>query len=300
MKMLKQRIQWIRRVSFLLVFLGFSFLSWSEDFKFVKHQHVDKDSSLKTSLISFRGDIRIEGILEGSVLQVGGKLIVTGQVTADIIAMGTDVILSENSNVDGDLLIIGGKLNRAESARIKGEYFFVKLGSKEVESTFLPLFWEARTITLLKFLKIILWLLIGLMIYAMIPGRLHSMSLYLRDGNLAKYAMTGILTLLVSVTLLLLFTLLSLFIIGIPFLALLLVAGAMLILVGRTMMMYSVGLYMLNLIKKSNPIFSICCGALVFGVVKFIPAVGSIALILIDLVGSGIVINYMLTLRKQR
>lgn len=300
MRKMKKSSRLFGLTAFMVLFMSVCVPSWSEDFKFVKQEQVAKESVLKSSLLSWKGAIRIDGKLEGSVLQIGGTLTVSGQVAADVIALGTEVVLLEDAMVGGDLLLVGGKLDRAETARIRGEYFFVKLGSKEVESTFLPLFWEAKTITLLKFLKIVLWLLIGWMIYALIPGRLHSMSLFVKDGSLVGYGLTGLVTFLVSVTLLLLFTLLSLVIVGIPLLGLLLLAGAALVLVGRTVMMYAAGLGLLRLLNRSNPLLAICCGALVFGLLKFIPLAGSFVLILIDLIGSGIVISYLMMLRKQR
>lgn len=283
----------------ILLLLAAVSSAWAEEYKFVGSRSIEKDAQLNASLISLGGTIKIEGKLRGSVMQIGGKLIVSGHVSADIIAFGTDIELKDNSEIDGDCLLVGGALIRSQTARIKGEYFYVKLGTKEVESTVFPLIFGRETITVIKLVKILLWLLLGLMVYAMLPARLHAMSLLLDRGSVLKHGLTGLITVTVSVLLLIIFILLSLLIIGIPLLMILLMSGAALLLVGRTVMMYTLGAILSRKMDRSNPIMSICLGALLYGILKFIPIIGFFILLAVDIVGIGIVMGYLLMMRKK-
>jgi len=286
-----------------LVIVVFLFLttspSWSEEFQVVSEKRLEKEAVHSASLIALRGYIQIDGRLNGSVLQIGGTLIISGHVKEDVIALGTDVSLRDNAVIEGDCLLIGGHLERSESAQIKGEYFFVKLGSKEIHSTVFPLLWGTQTITLLKFIKVILWMLLGLMVYAILPVRLHAMSLLFEKGGVLKHGLTGLLTVATIAVLLLIFIFLSLVFIGIPLLLVLFIAGTALLLVGRTLLMYILGSALVKMLKQSNPILSICLGALIFGMIKFIPVMGVLVLIVVDLIGIGIVVTYLLILRKK-
>jgi hypothetical protein len=273
---------------------------WAEEFRIVKKVSYDRDTVTQASMIAYRGEIAIAGTVKGSVLQLGGKLTVSGTVTEDIIALGTDIVLQDGARIEGDFLLVGGSLNRSDSALIKGEYFFVKMGSKEIDSTSFPLIWGEKTITLIKFIKIILWLLLGLMVYAVIPQRIHAISMIWNTGNKGRTTLLGFLILVVGFFLLLFFTLLSLIMIGIPFLLILLILGSLLLLVSRTVMLYLMGSRIASLLHRSNPILFIILGAVVYGIIKFIPFLGTPILLLIDLVGSGLVLSYLLFLKKSR
>lgn len=297
---MKKSILLFRPVIFVLLFLSMLSFSWAEEYKFVRQMKLEKGESAQSSLISFRGAIQIDGTLNGSVLQVGGKLIVSGHVTADIIALGTEVQLMDNAVIDGDFLLIGGSLQRIGTVLIKGEYFFVKIGSKQIESTFLPLFWGANALSFLKFVKILLWLLLGIMVYTMLPSRLHTMKLMLQKDALVKFGFVGLLTVLSLLLAIAMLILLSLIIVGIPLLIVVLIAGTALLLVSRTLMMYSLGAYLTKFTRHTNPIFSVCFGAILLGLIRFLPLAGSLLLILIDLIGIGIVSSYLIALKKKR
>lgn len=291
---------------FFLVFIAFFLIfisvpAWSSDeYRIVKKAECAVSEIIDASLIAYRGEVSIAGQVNGSILQIGGKLTVSGTVKEDIIALGTDVELLENARVEGDFLLLGGTLSRAESVVIKGEYFFVKLGSKEIDTTAFPLLWGGKTLALIKVIKIILWMLLGLMVYAIFPQRIHAVSLLLKKESLGRILLLGLLTVSIVFFLLLVFTLLSLIVIGIPLLISLLMLGAVLLVVSRTVMLYVFGAMISRLLNRTNPILFIILGAGVYGAIKFIPFLGTPLVVGIDLIGCGMVVSYLLLQKKSR
>ncbi|MFA5138093.1 MAG: polymer-forming cytoskeletal protein [Elusimicrobiota bacterium] len=66
------------------------------------------------------GPIAITGTVDGSLSSAGGMVTIDGRVGDDVASMGGAVTLEARSVVEGDVSILGGQLNKAEGAVIKG------------------------------------------------------------------------------------------------------------------------------------------------------------------------------------
>ncbi len=82
--------------------------------------HVDGSGE---DIVRFGEDIvvDVDELIDGSVVSMGGDVIVRGRVTEDVVSLGGSVTLEDGSVVEGDAVAIGGKLDRQRGARLDGE-----------------------------------------------------------------------------------------------------------------------------------------------------------------------------------
>ncbi|MBI5709719.1 MAG: polymer-forming cytoskeletal protein, partial [Candidatus Eisenbacteria bacterium] len=68
-------------------------------------------------------DIHIESdeVVEGDVMAIRGDVTVDGHVEGSVVAMGGDVYLSSTARVDRDVVCVGGKLHEEPGATVRGE-----------------------------------------------------------------------------------------------------------------------------------------------------------------------------------
>lgn len=62
----------------------------------------------------------------GSLVQVGGTLILEGRVTEDVTTVGTDVTLRPGAEIGGDLTVLGGTLNGTSMATVRGRQSWLR------------------------------------------------------------------------------------------------------------------------------------------------------------------------------
>jgi hypothetical protein len=278
------------------------FLFSGSDYKMVKNFNLSPGSAYTGSILSWGGTINIDGSLKGSVILFGGGCVLSGQVEEDVICLDSKVDIRESAVIKGDLFVIGGTVSRDPHSIVNGESFISQLDLKKLEAAVLPLFSDSQTIAFIKAVMIILWLIIALIVFAVIPGKvIHAGEML--EKNLLKTGTIGILSLISFLFLLLMFVVLSFFIIGIPLFFLLLFAYFIVYIFGRTVIFYFVGIKLSGLLKlkRVTPAFFIVFGALFYVLLKFLPYVGPVALFILNLfeLGIGIVFIFKKKLRLE-
>ena len=78
------------------------------------------DGEVLGDVAAFGGPLTINGRVKGDVASFGGAVTVNGEVLGEVAATGGDVALGPKSSIRGDLALLGGKLDRADGARIGG------------------------------------------------------------------------------------------------------------------------------------------------------------------------------------
>ena len=68
------------------------------------------------------GSVNVDAdeIISGNVVAIGGSADVDGEVQGDVVAIGGDIDLGPRSVVSRDVVVVGGKLKRAEGAKVGG------------------------------------------------------------------------------------------------------------------------------------------------------------------------------------
>lgn len=70
-------------------------------------------------VISFDGDVRINGVVDNDVYVGRGDLVVTGTVNDDVVVLRGDAVIT--GRVKGDLVVIGGRAIVREGATVEGD-----------------------------------------------------------------------------------------------------------------------------------------------------------------------------------
>ncbi|MEZ4648129.1 MAG: hypothetical protein R3E97_04955 [Candidatus Eisenbacteria bacterium] len=84
----------------------------------------------ESSLVRFGEDIVIDAdeVIDGSVVSIGGNVIVRGRVLEDVVSVGGSIKLEDGAVVEGDAAAVGGGLDLAPDAEVMGEKFDVEFG----------------------------------------------------------------------------------------------------------------------------------------------------------------------------
>jgi len=264
------------------------------NFEMVKRFSVPTGQTHSGSILSWGGEIAIGGSLEGTIILLGGTIDLQGRVTEDVICVGSAIHVGENVLVKGDFIAIGGTIEGSLTERnVNGQYYPLKIDLKKIESTLLPLISDSQTMAFFLGIKIILWLIITLIVFAVIPQKIVRFEKVF-SHHVLKTGTIGILTLITFLFLLFMFIILSFVIIGIPLLFALVLLYLAAFVFGRTVMFYFLGSRLSALLKvKVNPAFFIVIGTTIYAALKFIPLFGPIALLLVNVFEVGIGVGFI-------
>jgi len=278
---------------FIISSTGPASFCFASNFKMVKNLSIATQDSYPDSVMSWGGTLDIDGTLKGSIIIFGGRLDLDGVVEEDVICVSTNIRMGEKALIKGDLFVIGGKLDRHPESTVNGEYFKLKFDLKKIESVLIPLFSDSKSVTFFKVIIIILWLIITLLVFALVPKKInHAREIF--ETNILKLGALGILSFLTFIFLLIAFFIMSLIIIGIPLLLLLVLLYFAINVFGRTVIFYFIGIKLTHLLKLKNvpPALFIVVGVVVYSILKFIPFVGPLILIVMNLFEVGIGVGF--------
>ncbi len=281
----------------LLFFIAFSIsfnLFPSSNYKFVKNLDLPRGEAYTDNIISIGGEINIKGDFKQSLILIGGHLVLEGEIGEDVFCIGSTVEIRENARINGDFFVISGLLDKHPEATVKGGFTHLRFDLKKIESTLLPIFSDSRTVSFLKTLQVIIWFIITLIVFAILPQKVNKAE-EIMEENLLKTGVTGIVSLLSFIFLAILFFFLCFVIIGIPLFFGLIIAYIIILIFGRTVVIYYLGLHISRLLKLENikPSLYILFGIVIFGILKFIPIVGVIILLFINVFEIGIGVAFI-------
>jgi len=253
------------------------------------------------SINTIHSRLEIAGKVSDSIFLVGGSLLLKGEVSGDVICIGSRVDIHDGALIGRDLIVIGGQVNRAPGCTIQGEFYFVRTREdlKRISHTLLPFLPQSGGLNFFRVSKIFFWFMLAMLALAALPGPVRRAADLLKKNPL-RYSLTGFLSLLVFIVGLLVFVILSLVLIGIPLLLALLALYFLLLIFGRTVVFYAIGTLIAPRFKlKDNAIRFVVLGAAVYALLKIIPLAGAPLLILMDFFAIGIGVGYWLERKKS-
>lgn len=285
----------------LLLFLALQtlivsgFLFSLSDFKMEKDLTIEENQTYPHSILSLKGKLDIKGNVKESVFLVGGRLHLDGVVEEDVICIASRVTIGKNARIKRDLLVFGGTMERDSSSEVQGELFYVKFDLKKIENTLIPILSDARTVSFLKALRIIVWFIIALIVFAVVPKKVNTAEEILNKHRM-KIGAVGLLSLFAFIFLVFIFIILSFVIVGIPFLILLLLFYFVIYIFGRTVIFYYIGIKLSQLLKLKSipPALFIVIGVIFYALMKFLPILGAVVLIILNIFELGIGVSYFL------
>lgn len=252
------------------------------------------------SIVSINGNIKIDGKVEGSIILIGGKLALNGVVTQDVICFAADIEVGPKTSVMGDLIALGGTVTEGAKSSVEGDFLFFKFNLKRIENTIIPILSDSKTITFLKTVKIIIWFIIALVVFALFPKKIYDAE-KLFSVNLTKSGAVGILSIFVFIVSFFIFVIMSFIYIGIPLLLVLLILYFVIYVFGRTVMLFYIGsrISAAAKFKKISTALYLLIGIIFYAFLKFLPIVGPILLIIMNILEIGIGTCYILRKRLK-
>jgi hypothetical protein len=235
----------------------------------------------RDNVVSFGGDIDVQGKVRKSVLAFGGTITISGEVGDAVVGFGSRITLKETAVVQGDLVILGGSVEKAPGSRVDGDTVNFK-GSELVSNIFGQGFFKGffgisllPIILIFKLVKLIVWLLLALIVSATLSKQVTFASDQVRKAfwptfgiGLAAQFLFG---LAVAVGVILCFVL-----IGIPIVMSLAIGAVVVKVFGRVVLFFLIGESLLRAFHKKTitPIGASLLGALVASFFGFVPFLG--------------------------
>jgi hypothetical protein len=229
-----------------------------------------------------------------SIIVFGGSVVLSGEVGDSVVGFGTAITLRSSAVVNGDVASIGGKLDKEPGCVISGDTVYFKGGevfSKLFQGSwmgfpFMPL------ILILKAIAFFIWLFIALVIASLFPRQLVTASSQIRT-SFGSVVSIGAAALILFIGLVIVFALLSLILIGIPFLLFLIAVAAAIKVFGEVVLFYffgeAIGRSMRN--RAPSPLAAVVIGLIVISVIKLIPILGFLFSFFLGFISWGAVIR---------
>ncbi|MFQ5743992.1 MAG: hypothetical protein ACE5HV_10440, partial [Acidobacteriota bacterium] len=258
---------------------------------------VEKGEVAREDLVALGGSIRVDGRARRDVVVIGGSLTVNGTVGGDVVAVGGRLRLGPDAHVGGDATVVGGSLSRNPSAVIEGELVNVSFGYglDHVFGGFSPLWWGGwwRFTPFVIFgrtTQLLYWLLLALLTVALVGDRVSSAS-YAVSRAPVRLGAIGIVGFLALAFAFLVLCVLSILLVGIPFLIALIFAWWLAYILGVVAVFQSIGGRVMRLVGRpeASQIAIVLAGGVVFGILRYFPVFGSLLWTVGALVGLGAV-----------
>ncbi len=260
-----------------------------------KDIHIGPDER-QDNVIILGGSALIEGLIEENVVALGGRVTLKGRVQGDVVGLGAQVVLKSTALVEGDLVCIGGTLEKEPGCRIEGDTNYFKL------STLLPKFadgWKGflalslvPIILIFKLIMVFIWFLITLVMVNVIPTRVTFASDRIRN-DFGPVMGTGGLSVIIYAFLVIIAALLCIVLIGIPILLALLAAHFFITIFGQVTVYHFFGDSLAKAIgqSKPSPLGAALLGLLVVSIFTFIPFLGILFSLFIEFLIFGVAIR---------
>jgi len=253
------------------------------------------------SINAFGSDLVIGGKVAEGIFLVGGSLLLSGEVAGDVICIGSRVDIRDGAVIGRDLIVIGSRLDKAPGCRINGEFYYIRTREdlKKIARTVLPFLPGSGGLTFFKISKIFFWFILVMLTLLLLPAQVNRAAGMLNKSPL-HYGAFGLLAMAAFFLLLLIFIVLSLVLIGIPLLLVLIALYFLLLIFGRAVVFYAIGERIAAVLKcNDNGILFMTLGTAVYALLKFIPWLGALLLVVMDIAAIGIGVGFFLKRRKS-
>ncbi|MBS3818184.1 hypothetical protein KGY73_01565 [bacterium] len=290
---MNKKIIW--SLTILLLGSGFTPL-YSQGFVLKKDIIVNKNET-QDNVISFGGEILIKGKVKESAIAFGGSIVVEGEVGDVVLGFGSDITLKSTCVVKGDVVSLGGILEKEPGSLVEGDsvYFktsenlgaLLKQGFKGIFTlSFIPLF------LILTAIKLSIWFILAVSLAALFPRQISFASSQIRKSFWPVFGI-GFLSILIFTALIILSALLSLILIGIPIFLTLLLVGLVLKIFGRIILFHFFGESFSKALggKHPTPLSSVTIGFLGVSFLGLIPVLGALFNFVLSILGWGVIIR---------
>lgn len=257
--------------------------------------HIGINEEAREDLVAFGGHIRVDGTARRNILVIGGKLELNGTTAGDVVAVGADVSLGATAVIQGDMICIGPRPQRAEGSKVLGEFVYINTPSELSErmrhelTSLSPFHYNWTPLIVgFKLVALFTWFLISAVVVLAFPGQVKSTAAEIPQ-HFARFGLIGFLWFLSLVVTTIILALLCAILIGIPLLLLFIVFVILIKVFGNVSIYYAVGIRVLNALgwRGQSDVLAVLAGLALLGLVQFLPVIGWIIWTVLGLVGMG-------------
>ncbi len=249
--------------------------------------YVPKGEVHHDDIVCILGKVRVEGEVTGDVVVILGSLDISGTVRGDVVGIMSPTHIRENAEIQGDLVSIGGPLDRSPASSV---------GGQEVKLNFLDLVpflrggWAGlwKLLFLIKLAKLAGLFLMLLLVTALVPRRISVIAVSFPDrwamsilAGLIAYCATIVLCVILAVTL-----------IGIPLAIALWFAAKVVKWIGLASILFLIGHTLgRNVLKRElSHLAAVLGGFAVYAVISLVPIFGGVFAMVMSVLALGIAI----------
>jgi len=250
------------------------------------------------NVLTLGGNAVVDGKVRHSVVAIGGTITVSGEVGEAVVGLGTRVVIKSTAVISGDVVTLGGTLEKEPGCTIRGDTVYLQgpeIGDKLFKGNLFQgvlLFPLIPIIIIIKLIILFIWLILALVGAALFPKQIAFASEQMRKSFWPTFGV-GLLAIIVFTGLVLFAALLSIILIGIPVLMALVAAGIIIKIFGRLAVFYFFGDSLLRAFgsKKVSAIGAVLAGLLAIGLIGFIPIIGFLFSIPLNIMIWGVAIR---------
>ncbi|MDX1643639.1 MAG: polymer-forming cytoskeletal protein [Thermoanaerobaculia bacterium] len=92
--------------------------------------------------VAILGDVEVRGEVRGDAVAVMGSVTVSGRVVGTVTAIGDDVRLEAGSEVTGDVVSVGGRIERHPDSQVLGSISEIALAGPAMRANDIPFGWD--------------------------------------------------------------------------------------------------------------------------------------------------------------
>ena len=282
----------------ILLLLAGASPALGQGFVIQKDIYVDR-GEIRDTVVSFGGTIVVAGEVRQNVFAFGGNIIIEGDVGELVLGIGTKIEVKGQARIKGDLVCLGGLLEKEEGHFIGGDTIYFEMKDSDDLSAFfseglggmfglslIPL------ILIIKLITIFIWFILAVVVAGIFPRQISYSSSQIKAHFWPIFG-TGVLSIIVFSMAIIFAALLSLLLIGIPLLIALVIIGFIIKVFGRVVLFYFLGESLARAFGNKNPgiMLSVILGFLIISFIGFIPILGSLFTLVLSIIGWGVVIR---------
>ncbi len=251
------------------------------------------------AILSFGGNVLVEGQVKGDVVVIGGSITIAGDVDQSVVGIGSHVVVKSTARITKDLAALGGTLEKEPGCSIGGDTTYFQ--TAEISERLFRdghIFQGALSLSLIpiilavKLVMIVLWLIVAVLGASLFPKPIAYAAGEIRKHFWPAFGI-GLVAILVFTMAVFIAALLSIILIGIPIVLALAVAGFIVKIFGRLAVFYLLGAAALGGFrdKKVSVMGASLLGLVIFSLAGFVPVLGFLFTLVMNAVGWGIAIR---------
>jgi hypothetical protein len=264
---------------------------------------LEAGSTTGRQLVAIGRDVSVEGEALSDVAAMNGSVDVSGRVDGSVIVLRGDVRLAPTARVAGDVFVVGGRIHAARGAQTAGRMVSYPNAPNAwltlLEGPSIGLGFASRLVLGAKLALVASWALLLLLFFAASGRQLIETAEGVRREPFRSFfvGLTGVVCLVLTALFL---TASTRGLLGVPFVALIVLLGIVLKLWGTVAVFYALGDWLSRHLfrRRFQPLNAATIGLLVLGAVKFLPWLGTLAWYAVTLIGVGAALSTKLGRRE--